>query len=89
MARCAGGRGARMAWMVEEQGHGVALWMVGARMAESRRGEDGGICREGNPWNGALPSIESGVDRGWGEYRGINGARARGCWGVDACTADL
>jgi hypothetical protein len=58
MARCAGGRGARMAWMVEEQGHGVALWMVGARMAESRRGEDGGICREGNPWNGALPSME-------------------------------
>jgi hypothetical protein len=50
MTRCAGERGARMAWMVEEWGHGVALWMVGARMAESKRGEDGGICRGGNPW---------------------------------------
>jgi hypothetical protein len=30
-------------------GHGVALWMVGARMVESGRGEDGGICRGVNP----------------------------------------
>jgi hypothetical protein len=60
MARCAGGRGARMAWMVEEQGHVVALWMVGTRMAERRWGEDGGICRGGNPWNGALPSMSVG-----------------------------
>jgi hypothetical protein len=54
MARCVGGRGARMAWMVEERGHGVALWMVAA----SRRGEDCGICWGGNPWNHALPSME-------------------------------
>ena len=60
MARCVGGRGARMAWTVEERGHGVALWMVAARMAECRRGEDGGICWGGNPWNHALPSMECG-----------------------------
>jgi hypothetical protein len=45
----------------------------------------------------ARPSQHAGVvDGGWGEDRGINGARARGCWrqnhgaqGVDAYTTCL
>ena len=51
-------------------------------------GENGRVAAEAS-LNCVLPSIESGVDGGWGEYHGINGARARGCRGVDAYTADL
>ena len=105
--------------MVEERGHGVALWMVGARMAEQAgrgwwdlpwrqslewcpsidgvlgEGENGKAAAEAS-LNCVLLSIESGVDGGWGEYHGINGARARGCrrpnhgaQGVNAYTAGL
>jgi hypothetical protein len=58
-------------------------------------GENGKAAAEAS-LNCVLLSIESGVDGGWGEYHGINGARARGCrrpnhgaQGVNAYTAGL
>jgi hypothetical protein len=68
-----------MAWSGEELGHGVALWMAGARMVGAAA--DG---ERGNPWNGALPSMESGARAGMvGRPQMESGARA-GMVGVHA-----
>jgi hypothetical protein len=74
-------------------GRGVGAWCCLMDGGSEDGGEQAGRGWWDLPWRQSLdcvlPSIESGVDGGWGEYHGINEARARGCRGVDAYTADL